>query len=299
MRHGAAVSYVVFSPDGQYWLSVGENKTLRWWSVAQQTAVVPPINLDSKIVAANFTSDSRYAMAATADEIRLWTVDSGQPYGNPINPRGKVLAASFSPAADAMVLATACADGTARFWDYQTAQPRSMPIKHTADVLALAFSPDGHLLLTIGKQSAQFWKVPKGEAAGEPIVAGGRIHDVAFREIGQAMLAAADDRTVQLWDVATCQPTGKPMLHPSAVVLTTLGADGATVLTRCADGSAMLWELPSCKPLCQLGPPHPAHPSRLSAPTVRGSCWQTPPANYKSGVCHRFCPRIPSSLVLG
>ena len=246
---------MAFSPDGKFWLSVGANRTVRWWSVQSLTAVVPSIDIDANIVTAAFSRDGRFIMVATAATVRILQTSDGQSFGEPIDPQGNILTAAFSPAADGLTLATGSSDGTAQCWDIQTGRPRSAAMHHDAAVSALAFSPDGQILLTASDRTAMFWDIAKGEAIGKPLLHGARINSIAFRADGLAAFTGSDDQTAQLWNVVNCQPIGKPLPHAGAVRQVACSTDGLTILTRCDDGTVFLWDAASGKPLCQLTQP--------------------------------------------
>jgi WD40 repeat protein len=72
--HMASVRSVAFSPDGQYIVSGGQDRTVRLWNASTQRPVMQPIVASSAaITAVSFSPDgSRIASAGDDTTIELW-----------------------------------------------------------------------------------------------------------------------------------------------------------------------------------------------------------------------------------
>ncbi|MEP7358653.1 MAG: hypothetical protein ABI847_15500, partial [Anaerolineales bacterium] len=185
--YGDLVSDVVFSPDGQRLLAVGQDGTLRQWEVASRAPINPPIVMAamsplSLAISPDGKTLAVGGQAGTGSALQLFDLASGQAlpleFGGQTN---SVTRLAFSP--DGKILATASDDRTPRLWDAATGQPIGQPLSgHTGRVTGVAFSPDGKLLASSSlDKTVRLWSVANGQPLGEPLVGHqDGVTDVAF-----------------------------------------------------------------------------------------------------------------------
>jgi WD40 repeat protein/serine/threonine protein kinase len=163
---------------------------------------------------------------------------------------GELHALAFCP--EGRMLATACADGTARIWDVATGSPLSSPLRHDGPVRDVAFSPEGRQVITSGDDGAvRRWDALTGEPVGRPICHGAPVGVLSLGPDGLRIAVVGRPGRFILWDAATGQAVYAPTAEePRAQVLAVaFSPDGATVAVASADGSVCLLEAATGRPI--------------------------------------------------
>jgi WD40 repeat protein len=140
------------------------------------------------------TQSNHWVMNETWDELRLKIF----PYKS-LSLKGhqaSIKQAVFSP--DGALIATACADGTARLWSSK-AQYLTTLQGHTAGINTVVFSPDGNYILTASDDhTAKVWNV-MGEKMFTLSGHQGSIQSAVFSPNGKWILTTSTDHTARLW----------------------------------------------------------------------------------------------------
>jgi WD40 repeat protein len=234
-RHGDAVHYLAFTPDGKSVLTASGDNVIRLW--------------DFK----------------TGKEVRRFEArQAGKPNlgGMPGAPGGGMIAPGWGPrgmgmvsvalAPDGKTLAATTLHGTVQLWDVATGKElRSIPAGNGAS--ALLFSPDGTLLAGRGfDQAVRLWEPGTGkevrqirrvqnQLGGAPIVVGGFFgaSSLAFSPDGKVLATPETtfdngkiNTSVTLWDVAT----GKEIRQIEAGM-----GGGVSALAFAPDGKALAY----------------------------------------------------------
>lgn len=199
---GQGVTQVVFSPDGQSFVTAGE------------TREITP---------------------------RLWSCITGKPVRDLKEHTHRVYAIAFNPK-DGRSFITGSYDNTCRVWNTQTGEPLAAPLRHPVPVRSVAFSPNGRTILTgCGDGLAQFWDAVKGTSVGQPMRQQDAVGPVEFSPDGRLALTVSWDQ-VRIWDATTGEPIGAPLPHQMEVLAASFAPDGKSVLTRCRDNHVRIWQ---------------------------------------------------------
>src|SRR5215471_12422995 len=146
---------MMFTRDGKYLVSAGDDKAVRVWDVSTGRIVrvlrgqIGEGN-EGKIYAAALSPDNRYLavggwLANDNNSIRIHDFQSGQVFTLLKGHEDVIYGLAFSP--DGRHLASGSYDKTVRIWDVET--KTSMPLKPLfgGPIFGVAFSPDGKLLV--------------------------------------------------------------------------------------------------------------------------------------------------------
>ncbi len=239
-RHKQPLRSVVFSTDGKYLATMGENTAwVREVSTGEPVANMEPGDILRSIC---FSPDGRRLATASEDSTaRVWEASTGKPVGNPMKHGGKVYSVCFSP--DGNHLATASEDGTARVWEASIGEPVGNPMKHEDIVNFVCFSPDGRYVATASRDKTARvweWKEPTKEPA--ELKHGDNVCSVCFSPDGSYVATASEDGTAQVWEVSTGEPAGNPMKHGGIVNSICFSPDCTYVATASEDSTALVWE---------------------------------------------------------
>jgi len=217
--HTRPILCAVFSADGRWAVTAGEDKTIRLWDLR-----------------------ARYPAA----EQIVW-----QAHENWVN----TLAAN----PDGRWLASGSYDGTVRLWDLANPSPKARPLVlrgHRGWVAHVVFSPDGSLLASGGfDRTVRLWKLQSGGTVSEPVLLAGhtgRITSLCFSPDGRWLVSGAFDSTARLWDLASSHPADSVQVlrgHVGPINAVAISGDSQWLVTAAGesldrhDNTARIWDL--------------------------------------------------------
>jgi WD40 repeat protein/tRNA A-37 threonylcarbamoyl transferase component Bud32 len=267
---------VVYSPDGACFATASKDKTVRLFETATGHAIGAALLHDTPVWSVAFSPDGQTLATGCADPekeaasgtVHLWSRVTGQMLGGPLTQGRGVRSVAYNHDGSALLVLDV---ERAQLWDPVARKPLGAPLAHPGKVFSAEFSPDGKLVLTGGSDgSARLWRVPTGEAVGEPFrhradvpEAPGRqtrIAALAFSPDGRNLVTASQvvDLTTKryvggaarLWRVATGEALTPVLAHPGPLKTVAFSPDGRRVLTggffantpKSFRGVARLWD---------------------------------------------------------
>ncbi|MFS8102736.1 hypothetical protein LFM09_36970 [Lentzea alba] len=254
--HTDATSYALFRPDGKVMATVGDDKKIILWDLADPNHPAELGRVDAGDDATHhmvFSSDGTLLVTASWDGlIRLYDVHDPR---NPVEKAhvsghdGQVQAVQLTK--DARTLVSAGKDGTVRVW---TLSPSGATLvrtieAHTDLVHNLALNAAGTVIASASWDgTAKLWDLATGAGLATVDPYGGKasIDAVAFSPDGKVMATGAGDGDVRLWDVAdprTPRLIGSATEHVFSVHTLEFSPDGRFLATGGGDKSTKLWDV--------------------------------------------------------
>ena len=202
------VSYVVYSPLGQTFLSAGSNGTAYLWDERSGKVIRQFSRHTAPITSMAFSADGKKIVTGGLDsKARLWDANSGSLIRTFAGHAGPVLAVAFSPNGSRVV--TGSADKTARIWNAANGTLLFTLVGHTGAVAGVAVSPDNSKILTGSTDGkSRIWNATTGISV-QTLNAGGAL-SMSYAGISYPRICVSfspDGATGlindQLWDIAS------------------------------------------------------------------------------------------------
>jgi uncharacterized protein (TIGR03067 family) len=241
--HTGAVRAVAFSADGRYFLSGGDDRTVRLWEVETGRVVSTLLGHSDVVTSVAFSPDGRFALSASHDKTaRCWELDSGKELQRFEGHRNWVTCVAFLPHGRAAV--SGGADGLIRLWEISTGRQWQQFSGHNGWVTSLAISRDGSWMVSAGDDKLlRLWNV---SAVREVDQFGGQERElpcVALSPNGRSALSAADEK-IRLWELFPHRTHLRRLDgHTDAVRGVAFASDGRRAVSGSFDRTVRLWDL--------------------------------------------------------
>lgn len=213
VRHRDLLYDAELSPDGSLLATVGYDRILAVWRVADGSLVWSNTVHNGAIFDVAWHPSGRLLATASADEtVKLWTAEAGGRLDTLGQPQGDVTSVAFTP--DGRHVIAAGRDRRIHLWSLRSLDtPGINPLLHArfahdAAIVAIAVSSDGRRLLSSAEDgSLSEWTLP------DLVLAGLRQFDATGRrpDVAAAVAAGADGFLVGRMD-------GRVEVFESAVV---------------------------------------------------------------------------------
>jgi WD40 repeat protein len=198
--HSKMITGAVFSPDGRWIASCGEDAKVIIWDVEREEILRTLGPFDHQMNIAFSSDGSLLATASHTGIVRVWNTSTWKLNWQWNAHQKVILDIDFSP--DGTLLATASKDFTAKIWSVQSRECLHTLHGHTYSVLGVAFEPGGQYLATSGMDSAvKLWSIETG-ACVRSLPTRSFASQSAFSPDGN-LLAVGDMRCVKIWDWRT------------------------------------------------------------------------------------------------
>lgn len=261
LQHPKA-SDAVFSPDGQWVATRGDDLCVRIWSTVDGRLQGTPLVHSGAVNYAEFSQNSRRLVAACEDKTaRIWDVRSCQALGPVLKHSAAVSQARFSP--DDRWIVTASEDRSVRLFDANTGESIISGLTHGGQITQVSFNQDGLLLTTASSDClVRIWKLSANRTGplisdhAEPIHAAVLSPDGRFAVTAYGPLKGPS--RLRVWNVLTGHPFREWQAHEALITALSLSPDGKCLVSASADHTARCWDPmrgePLSEPLVHEGP---------------------------------------------
>lgn len=190
-RHREGIGSSVFTPDGQYLITAGNDRRLMCFDLDNGGRRVwerSDAHQDAILAAAVSPDGTLLATGGQDRVLRVWDARTGAPLGRLVGHRDPILAVAFS--SDGRRIAS-FSSGMVKTWGVEAARDLNVMHGHDWYVYSLAISPDGALLASYGDR-LRVWDARTGlgvfEGAPREGVQSGK---VSFSADGRTLLVSS------------------------------------------------------------------------------------------------------------
>lgn len=161
MPHRDGVFFSIFSPDGRFVATGGEDTMTILWDASTGAAATKPLRHTSYVWQAAFSPDGRMLMTASMDRTaRIWDVQSGEPITPPLPHDAWVMGGDWSP--DGREVLTFGKDGEVRVWDLSPSTASLDEIQREAELLSAHRLKPGFGITPLSTQEVlERWKASR------------------------------------------------------------------------------------------------------------------------------------------
>jgi WD40 repeat protein len=250
----------VFSPDGRYIATTGEQSVIDLWDAKTFEHRGRLVGHSDDCNSLAFTPDGRLLVSGGDDcTVRIWDVAERRQVGRLDGHTDEVQKVVVSP--DGKTIASAAWDETVRLWDVASRAEKDK-LNDGGRLYTAAFSPDGKTLASCADPSGLFslWDISTRQSRG-PLAHGfSEATQCAFSPDG-TLLAAAGREAIRVWNTQTNGVLFT--LGPSGVTQRYLAfaTDNSWLVATGDDGRVRVWSMLDGILLGQfLTDPHTDHP---------------------------------------
>lgn len=253
--HTSLIRKVIFTRDGKYLISAGDDKVIRVWEVGTgRLARTIQGEIDDgdvgKIYAMALSPDERILAVGgwlarertNRNAIRLHNFLTGEVLNPLLKGHADVITVlAFSP--DGHYLVSGSTDGTARVWDLEARKETYPPLRgHTNSIYAVAFSPDNKRIVTSSDDhTLRLWDTARGiqiKALDSKHI--DKVRSAAFSPDGRYLVSGGWDKKVLLWDAQTGEFIKELHRQESAIGSLSFSPDGSRLLTGSSDSESIV-----------------------------------------------------------
>ncbi len=253
----SGVRAAVWSPDGQFIASGGEDNTVRIWYAASGKEIPssPYKGHSGKVTTVAWSPDGRFIASGGEDKtVHVWNASSGKvllsvPYSQ---HQATVRSVAWSP--DGKFIASGSEDETVHVWDAASGSdlPFSPYRDHIGKVISVAWSPNGALIASASLDSTvQVWNSTNGirsysftpPAAPRPL--GERA--LAWSPDGKYIVSGGDNNIVYVWDTTARQMAFALSDFANSIQSVAWSPDGKYFAAASFDGTVKVWSFATRK----------------------------------------------------
>jgi WD40 repeat protein/tRNA A-37 threonylcarbamoyl transferase component Bud32 len=234
-----------YSPNGRYFLTVGDQYSLRFWERAsgRQIAEGPS---GAEIASHDFSADGEYVAIVRKDRsVEAYQISTGEPQG----PIWKLppQCSHLILGRDGRIAYSHDASSSVQEWDVAAGKIRQVWNAPGRVKYLLLVAGNVVVITGEGAHLERAWDLESGQPMSGPLAdLAGNISQLAFSPDGRSILTGLWDRhNARLWDAATGKPIGPPVNHGEAVHMVAFTPDGKRMMSLSVNGEYRAQDVPS------------------------------------------------------
>lgn len=158
----SVATHVACSPDGSLLAPYKDCSPIGLWDVATGVALHTQ-DEHNKLRALAFSPDGMLVASASADIVKIWTIDTGITKQSFPGDGRRISNMIFSPDSRLLASVSRFDTNTVRLWDVSTGAMAHTLRQHNDHIINIAFSPDGKLMAsTSHDKTARLWNPATG-----------------------------------------------------------------------------------------------------------------------------------------
>lgn len=253
---GSAAKSLCVPPSGQYIVSSGRDRRIRFWYAHKQLTeeVSDPSQLTSSPTTALAICPNGEFIASGLKngEICLWNGNTGQRIQTSqiLKHDSRVNYLAFSN--DGQKLASASHDKTVRLWDTKSGTLLKCFEEHSDWVKCVAFSSNGNFIASASDDySVLIWKVDDAELKRDKKPKShkkltghrGYCRSVAYSPDGSYIVSGGNDNQIIVWNTETGKQEKTIKIIGGDVVAAAFTPDSQRILASLSDGTLKVWDI--------------------------------------------------------
>lgn len=245
--HRSYVNQVIFSDDGESFLSASADKTIKIWD-RKTLKVIRTLSGDpSYINTLLLSDDGQWVISGSADRnIRIWSFDTGKILHTLSGHQGYIN--SLVLAQNGQILYSGDSEGMIIVWDLKTFTPIYRLKAHNHAINSLILVPNSPILISASAdKTIKLWnlttqkeiRILKGHSS--------YVNALALTGNGETLISASADQSIKLWDIITGQEQQTFQGHTSYVMALQYHSNKNLLASSSADGTIRFWNMETGK----------------------------------------------------
>jgi WD40 repeat protein len=244
LGHRSTIYSSVFSPNGNYIVTGGEDDAVRLWDAATGMEIRTFFGHTRYVRAVAVSPDNRYILSGGEDKKAiLWRIDTGKAVINIDAHKSFVVSTGFSP--DGLYMFTAC-NMAVNIWHVPSGKLVS---SLAASRYPAAFTPDGKWFIAGSKKGMTVWNVSSWEPFRKIEWNVGNLQSIAISPDGRYLATGSDYyynekklETVRMWDITTGDLIWKSGEQDYGAYAVSFSPDGKNLAASYGNGRIMVLE---------------------------------------------------------
>ncbi len=205
--HSKFFNLVNFSPDGNSFASVSDDKTIELWSI-WDGELIKSLEVSSRVEYLSFSPNGKILISKSRNNtIKLWSLPDGKFLKSLGNHFRNVDSIIFSPDEKIMTSRSGPLDKTIKMWSMPNGKLLKTLEGHSDNVYSIIFSPDGKTLASWARdKTIKLWSMPDGKLLNTLKGHSSFIRSVIYSPDGKTLASGSSDNSIRLWSM----PEGEP-----------------------------------------------------------------------------------------
>jgi WD40 repeat protein/serine/threonine protein kinase len=240
--HHGAITGMVYSDDGRWIVTAGEDATLKVWDAAYHT-LIRTIELDDGRATALALNGTRALTGHANGKVVLWDLERAAKVATVQRNEANIWAVAFT--GDATRFATASHDWKVTLWDAnQPAAPLHVFDGHENAVQSLAYSPQAFLLASgSADKTVRLWDLQTLSLKRTYNGPRDFVTAVAFSHNGRTLAAGSLDGRIDVWSVGYGRRLRSLTGHKGRVTDVAFSPGEELLASASEDGTVRVWDI--------------------------------------------------------